>query len=115
LLRARGFSFSSSLAARRKKRGWTIQHRPTSNPSKALPDSPGRAGQETCRNEASVLAGLKCFCFRTIHGGSGSEKQDSRACISFGDPQNKISAKLGRQKNIDWRRIRYKLIVIYLD
>jgi hypothetical protein len=30
----------------KKKRGWTIQHRPTSNPSKALPDSPGRAARK---------------------------------------------------------------------
>jgi hypothetical protein len=34
------------MVAMRKKRGWTIQHRPTSNPSKALPDSPGRAARK---------------------------------------------------------------------
>jgi len=37
---------ASCYLLRRKKRGWTIQHRPTSNPSKALPDSPGRAARK---------------------------------------------------------------------
>jgi hypothetical protein len=41
--------------------------------------------------------------------GSGSEKQDSRACFSFGDPQNKISAKLDAKKNIDCRRTRLQI------
>jgi hypothetical protein len=41
-----------------KKRGWTIQHRPTSNPSKALPDSPGRAARKPAGKKLSVLAGL---------------------------------------------------------
>jgi hypothetical protein len=46
--------------------------------------------------------------------GSGSEKQDSRACFSFGDPQNKISAKLD-EKILIAAELAYKLIVIYLD
>jgi hypothetical protein len=61
------------------------------------------------------FSGTECFGFRTIHGGSGSEKQDSRACFSFGDPQNKISTKLDVRKKLIAAELAYKSIVIYLD
>jgi hypothetical protein len=47
--------------------------------------------------------------------GSGSEKQDSRACFSFGDPQNKIQQNSTRKKILIAAELAYKLIVIYLD
>jgi hypothetical protein len=47
--------------------------------------------------------------------GSGSEKQDSRACFSFGDPQNKISARLDIRKILIDAELAYKVIVVYLD
>lgn len=117
LVAGKGNSFlhvAFAHSAARKKRGWTIQHRPTSNPSKALPDSPGRAARKLAGKKLQ-LAGLKCFFFRTIHGGSGSEKQDSRARFSFGDPQNKMSAKLDAEKLLFAAELAYKFIVIYLD
>jgi hypothetical protein len=55
------------------------------------------------------FSGTECFSFRTIHGGSGSEKQDSRACFSFGDPQNKIAAKLDARKTIHCCRTRLQI------
>jgi len=61
------------------------------------------------------FSGTECFSFRTIHGGSGSEKQDSRACFSFGDPQNKIQQNSTRKKILIAAELAYKLIVIYLD
>jgi hypothetical protein len=74
-----------------KKRGWTIQHHPASNASKALPDSPGRAARKPAGNEAPV-SGTELLLLPKIHGGSGSEKQASRTCFSLLDPQNKFSA-----------------------
>jgi hypothetical protein len=55
------------------------------------------------------FSGTECFSFRTIHGGSGLEKQDSRACFSFVDPQNKIAAKLDARENIHCRRTRLQI------
>jgi hypothetical protein len=49
LVAGKGFAFAFfayAVVAVLEKRGWTIQHRPTSNPSKALPDSPGRAARK---------------------------------------------------------------------
>jgi hypothetical protein len=79
------------FAAETKKRGWTIQHHPASNASKALLDSPGRAARKPAGNEASV-SGTELLLLPKIHGGSGSEKQASSTCLSLLDPQNNFSA-----------------------
>ena len=52
------------------------------------------------------FSGTECFSFRTIHGGRGSEKQDSRARFSFGDPQSKLQQMLDASKTIHCRRTR---------
>src|SRR5580765_7462207 len=58
LVAGKGISLLHPLASccrrRRKKRGWTTQHRPTSNRSKDLPDSPGSAARKPAGNAASV-------------------------------------------------------------
>jgi hypothetical protein len=57
LLADKGILFGLASAtfggSAQKKRGWTIQHHPTSNPSKALPDSPGRAARKPAEKEGS--------------------------------------------------------------
>jgi hypothetical protein len=53
----KGFAFAFlayAVVAVREKRGWTIQHRPASNPSKALPDSPGRAARKLAKKKSTV-------------------------------------------------------------
>src|ERR1051326_324536 len=75
LATARGILISTATySINTKKRGWTIQHHPTSNPSKALPDSPGRAARKPAGKKIQ-LSGTDVFYFRSIHGGRGSEKQ----------------------------------------
>ena len=63
----------------------------------------------------SVLAGLKASASGRFMAGSGSEKQGSRACFSFEDPQNKISANSTSEKPLVAAELAYKLIVTYLD
>ena len=48
-------------------------HRPASNASKALLDSPGRAARKPAGNEASV-SGTELLLLPKIHGGSGSRE-----------------------------------------
>lgn len=93
----------ASVSGQAKKRGWTIQHRPASITSNALLDSPGRATRKPAGTKLQ-LAGLSCFCFRTIHGGSGSEKQASRTCFSLFGPAKQVFNP-GASKNIACRRM----------
>jgi hypothetical protein len=113
LVRARGFLFCAvafaAFCGDAKKRGWTIQHRPTSNPSKALPDSPGRAARKPAGKKASVLAGLKRFSFRTIHGGSGSKKQVPGLASLFGTRKTRFQRTRRQNKQVDCLRTRLQI------
>jgi hypothetical protein len=99
----------------REKRGWTIQHRPTSNPSKALPDSPGRAARKPAGMKLQ-FSGTECFSFRTIHGGEWLRETRFQGLLLFWGPAKQDFSKTRRQKIIlIAAELAYKLIVIYLD
>jgi len=98
---------ASCCRRRPKKRGWTTQHRPTSNPSKALPDSPGRAARKPAEKEALSLSGTEVLQLPDDSWREWLRETSFQGlCFSFGDPQNKISASSAASKNSDCRRIR---------
>jgi len=118
LVAARGFLFADLNKAigsqRDEKRGWTIQHHPASNASKALPDSPGRAARKPAGNKASV-SGTELLLLPKIHGGSGSEKQASSTCLPlFFEPAKQVLSKSAWEKCL-CRRICLEVIVGHLD
>jgi hypothetical protein len=99
-----------------KKRGWTIQHRPTSNPSKALPDSPGRAARKPAGKKLSVLAGLNASASGRFMAGVAQRNKIPGPASLLETRKTRFQQKLDIRKTIDLPpNFAYKLIVIYLD
>jgi putative SOS response-associated peptidase YedK len=96
-----------------KKRGWTIQHRPTSNPSKALPDSPGRAARKPAGKKIQ-FSGTERLLLPVDSWREWLRETSSRACFSFVDPQNKIAVSSASTKPAA-AELAYKLIVGHFD
>jgi hypothetical protein len=99
---------------RAKKRGWTIQHHPTSNPSKALPDSPGRAARKLSERSFSVLAGLNASASVRFVAGVAQRNRIPGPVSLLGTRKIKIAAKLDARKTIIAAELAYKFILIHL-
>jgi len=109
---ARGILFALQLAAllvRDKKRGWMIQHHPTSNPSKALPDSPGRAARKPAGKKLFSLAGLSGFSVSGRFMAGVAQRNKFQGLLLFWGPAKQDVSELVFYKSCYCRRTRLQI------
>ena len=81
-----------------KKRGWTIQDRPTSNPSKALPDSPGRAARKPAGKKLQ-FSGTELLQLPDDSWREWLRETRFQGLLLFCGPAKQDSSKLGVSEN----------------